>query len=287
MPLVNVDVDLLRTLVAIAETGSFTRAGERLFRTQSAISLQVKRLEEMVGQRLVERGKDVRLTSAGRTVHAYAIAMLKLNDALVREIADASEQTSLRFGTPDDYAQLVLPRIVREFSRENASLELQIVSEMSPKLAEMVDSGELDLAFITRIAEIRGLDIVHEPLVWIGDSAGRAAAKEPLPLALFPVGCRVRELALETLEAAGRRWRVAFSSKQFALLEAAISAGEAVGVLPARVVPSIFRRLGADHGLPELPSAEIVIKIGAQAPRMAHRLAAAIAQAFSEPRATA
>lgn len=280
MPLVNVDVDLLRTLVVISETGSFTRAGERLLRTQSAISLQVKRLEQMVGQNLLERGKELRLTPAGEMVRAYAVQILSLNDAMVKKVTEADEPVSVRIGTPDDYAQLLLPNIIREFSRMNSQVEFQIVSDLSPKLAELVDSGDLDLAFITRSADIEAIDIVREPLAWIGDANGHAAREEPIPLAVFPKGCRVREIAVESLEAAGLPWRVAYSSNQFAALRSAITAGEAIGVLPARAVPADVRTLGVDEGLPVLPAAEIVVKIGAQAPPVAHRLAATIADAF-------
>lgn len=285
MPLVNVDVDLLRTLVVISDTGSFTRAGERLLRTQSAISLQVKRLEQMVGQNLVERGKELRLTPAGEMVRAYAVQILSLNDALVQKVTEAEDPVSVRIGTPDDYAQLFLPNIIREFSRLNSQVEFQIVSDLSPRLAELVDAGDLDLAFITRSADIEAIDIVREPLAWIGDATGLAAREEPIPLALFPKGCRVRDIAVESLEAAGRPWRVAYSSNQFATLRSAIVAGEAIGVLPVRAVPSDIRMLGVEDGLPALAEAEIVVKIGAQAPSVAHRLAATIADAFRDPAA--
>lgn len=280
MALVNVDVDLLRTLVAISETRSFTRAGERLLRTQSAISLQVKRLEQMVGQNLLERGKDVKLTPAGEMVRAYALEILKLNDALVREVAGAEDSVAVSIGTPDDYAQLILPGIIREFSRSNSDVEFRIVSDLSTRLSNLVDAGELDLAFITRAADIDGIDIVREPLTWIGNGTGAAARQNPIPLALFPKGCRIRDLAVQSLESVGRRWRIAYSSNQFAPLRTAIAAGDAIGVIPVRAVPADFTALGADHGLPPLPYAEIVIKVGAQAPDIAHRLAATIAQAF-------
>lgn len=280
MGLVNVDIDLLRTLIAIGETKSFTAAGERLFRTQSAISLQVKRLEELTGQALFERGKEIRLTAAGEMVRSYAVEILRLNDTMLRNIASVKTKSVVRIGTPDDYAQLFLPGVIRQFSRQHENIEFQIRSDLSVNLSRSVDAGEIDIAFVTWTKGISGISIVEEPLSWVSIADAAAPSEDPLPLAVFPDGCRVRELAMAALDASGRRWRVAFSSNQFALLRSAIAAGAAIGVLPSRAVPRDLIRVGGEYGLPELPAAELVIKLAAQAPEMARRLAAAIAQSL-------
>ncbi|ACA19090.1 transcriptional regulator, LysR family [Methylobacterium sp. 4-46] len=285
MGLVNVDIDLLRTLLAVADAKNFTLAGERLLRTQSAVSLQVKRLEQVVGQRLVERGsgREIRLTEAGEMVRRYAIEILKLNDALVREVAHRPETNVLRVGTPDDYAQLILPEIIGTLSRENRHVEFHVVSDLSVNLSRMVDSGDLDLALVTWASGIQGIRLAEEPLAWVAAPHSAAASLDTLPLALFPQGCRVRDMAVEALDRIGRRWRVAFSANQFTPLRTAITHGEAIGVLPLRAVPKDLVQVGPEHGLPELPCAPLIIKIGRAADDSAHQLAGAIAYAF-QPR---
>ncbi|MHB1199485.1 MAG: LysR substrate-binding domain-containing protein [Polaromonas sp.] len=280
MGLVNVDIDLLRTLIAVAEAKSFTQAGERLFRTQSAISLQIKRLEELIGQRLFERGKDIRLTSSGEVVRSYAMEILKLNDGMLREVSHHSANVVLRIGTPDDYAQLILPGIIHEFASSNEKIEFQIVSDLSVNLARLVDSGEIDVALLTWARGITGINVVEEQLSWVVAEGSAALALDQLPLALFPEGCRIRDLAIAALDGAGKRWRIAYSANQFAPLRTAIASGAAIGVLPTRAVPKGLVRVGAEYGLPDLQTVELVIKIAPQASETVQRFAAAIASTF-------
>jgi DNA-binding transcriptional LysR family regulator len=280
MELINVDVDLLRALLVVAETKNFTTAGERLFRTQSAISLQIRKLEGIAGQPLLDRGKQIRLTTAGETVLSYAVRILKLNDELVRDVMPAVESVAIRIGTPDDYAQLILPNIIRDFARTNRHIEFQIVSDLSIKLAKMIDANELDIVFITKRGDISGLEHFTEPLTWVGAHGSQAALQEPLSLALSPPGCQIREVALQALGACGRRWKVSYSSNQFSTMRAAIAAGEAISVLPSRAVPRDLVRIGSEFGLPDLPGVELVIKVGPQANPTVLRLAASMSAAM-------
>jgi len=280
MGLVNVDIDLLRTLIAVAEAKSFTQAGERLFRTQSAISLQIKRLEEMIGQRLFERGKEIRLTSSGKVVRSYAMEILKLNDGMLREVSHHSADVVLRIGTPDDYAQLILPGMIQEFASSNEKIEFQIVSDLSVNLARLVDLGEIDVAFLTWARGITGIHVIEERLSWVVAEGNAALALDPLPLALFPEGCRIRDLAIAALDGVGKRWRIAYSANQFAPLRETVASGAAVGVLPTRAVPKDLVRVGAKQGLPDLQSVELVIKIAPQASEIVQRFAATIASTF-------
>ncbi len=282
MGLVNVDVDLLRTLLVVSEVRNFTAAGERLMRSQSAISLQVKRLEEIVGQQLFERGKgkEITLTRSGEVIRSYAVEILKLNDALVREVRTGQEVRVLRIGTPDDYAQLILPKVLAEFSRENCNTELQIVTDLSPKLSDMVEAGDLDLVFVTRNTEIDGINLLNEKLSWVAAPQAEVVREDPLPLALFPEGCGVRDIAIRALEQAGRRWRIAYCSNQFSPLKTAITEHRAVGVLPSRAVPGDLMRVGEEYGLPELKNSELVMKMNEQAPESTVRLATRLVHAF-------
>jgi DNA-binding transcriptional LysR family regulator len=280
MELINVDVDLLRALMVVAETKNFTTAAERLFRTQSAISLQIRKLEGIAGQPLLDRGKQIRLTTAGETVFSYAVRILKLNDELVRDVMPVADSVSIRIGTPDDYAQLVLPNIIRDFARANRHIEFQIVSDLSIKLSKMIDANELDIVFITKRGDISGLEHFMEPLTWVGAHGSQAALRDPLSLALSPAGCQIREVALQALGACGRRWKVSYSSNQFGTMRAAIAAGEAISVLPSRAVPRDLVRIGSEFGLPDLPSVELVIKVGPQANPTVLRLAASMSAAM-------
>lgn len=282
MGLVNLDIDLLRTLVSIAETKSFTATGDRLFRTQSAISLQVKRLEEAVGQTLLERGKGkkVTLTRSGELVRSYALEILSLNDALVQEIENTGEISTIRLGTPDDYAQLIMPSVIKQFSSKNKNIEFQIVSSLSKELSAMVDQNLLDIALVSCGPEIHGVSVVKEPLNWVMAPGSRIASTDLVPLAVFPKGCAVRDLGIKALNGAGRRWRVAYSSNHFAPLRTAIASDEAIGILPHRAVPKDLVRSGPEHGLPGLATIELIVKVSRNSPDIVLCLATAIAQAF-------
>ncbi len=289
MGLINIDIDLLRTFIAINETGSFTQAGERLFRTQSAISLQMKRLEQLVGQPVCERGKEIKLTPAGEVIRHYATQILRLNDSLLRDIAQPEAPSVIRVGTPDDYAQFILPSLVSSFSRTNHNVELQVVSDLSKNLVLMADKEELDIALVTWAPDILGANDVTkgfrwtEELSWVTAPEASASLREPVPLAVSPQGCHIRELGIGALNAAGRRWRVAVTSNQFGPLRAAILAGEAVGILPTRAIPPDLSRVGDESSLPPLPRAELAVKLSQHASIHAHRLVEFVAETLGVP----
>ncbi|WP_106754989.1 LysR substrate-binding domain-containing protein [Pannonibacter carbonis] len=282
MGLVNVDVDLLRTLLVVADLRNFTSAGEKLHRTQSAISLQIKRLEQIVGERIFDRGsgKDIRLTKTGELVRSYAAEILRLNDALVQEIQSGSQPTVMRIGMPDDYADVLLPKVIAELARRNEKIEMQIITDLSTRLGSLVDTGHLDLAFMTRDAGIAGLSLLEERLSWVCAPQARLAADNPLPLALFPEGCGVRRNALDALDAVGKRWHIAYCSANFSTLKTAILAEQAIGVLPTRAIPDTMIPLGPDDGLPELRNSELLVQVSSQATPTVLRLASHLLRAF-------
>ncbi|GGX65275.1 LysR family transcriptional regulator [Tateyamaria omphalii] len=279
MSLVNIDIDLLRTLIVVADTGNFTKAGERLLRTQSAISLQIKRLEEFVGERLVNRENDMQLTAAGEMVRSYAIDILNLNDQLVSSLETASNNRVIKIGTPDDYAQLFLPSVIREYSKINGNVEFQVISDLSINLARMVQDGEIDLALITRTGDMHGINLTAEPLCWVA-KYGYEPDNDPIPLALFPEGCEVRRLATSSLNKSGLKWNIVCSSNQLAPIFAMISTGSAIGVLPSRAVPKDFIRIGNEFGLPHLPNADLLLKLAPQADALTQNVGKAIAHSF-------
>ena len=279
MGLVNVDIDLLRTLIMVSDIGNFTKAGERLLRTQSAISLQIKRLEEFIGERLVDRENNMQLTAAGEMVRSYAIDILNLNDQLVSALETVSNNRIVKIGTPDDYAQLFIPSIIREYSKTNGNIEFQVISDLSVNLAQMVQDGEIDLALITRTGDMKGINLTTEPLSWVA-KYGYEPDNGPIPLALFPEGCEIRRLAISSLNKAGLKWSIICSSKQFSPISAMISTGNAIGVLPTRAVPRDLIRIGNEFGLPHLPNADLLLKLAPQADLITQNIGKSIVHGF-------
>ena len=279
MALENIDMDLLRTLVVVYETRSFTKAAQKLFRSQSAISLKIKKLEVLIGQPLLfRRPKDIGLTSAGKIVYLYATEMLKLNDELIVATKDHSSDFLIRFGAPDDYVQLYLPNIAEYFSE--SGYEVEIVNDLSINLAQMVDDGSLDLALVTWSPGMNALHVSTQSLSWVSSPDFIYDESYPLPLALFPKGCFIRDNAVNLLERSGINCRVAFSSIQFSPLFAAIAAGHALGVLPSNAIPPGLKCYSL-HGLPALPDVEIVIKLGAGVHPEVNQFASSLAHSFA------
>lgn len=257
----NLDPDLLRAFLAVAEDLSFTRAAEALNRTQAAVSMQIKRLEEAFGQDLfLRRHKTVTLLPEGEMLIDYARRILALNDEAWHRIAHPEVEGLVRIGTPDDYAASYLPPVLTRFAANFPRVRVDVLCEMSTDLIGRVRKGELDMALLTRtpgLADGPELRTVRrEPLVWVGRKDSPALREDPLPVALFPEGCLFRDLVDERLKAEGRAWRLAYSSPSLSALTAAVSAGLAVSVLTEASVAPGFTIL---KDMPELPPVEIAL----------------------------
>ncbi|MBV9076436.1 MAG: LysR family transcriptional regulator [Methylobacteriaceae bacterium] len=253
------DVDQLRTFVAIADTGSFTRAADIVHKTQSAVSMQMKRLEERIGRPIFARdGRGSRLTEDGERLLDYARRIVRLNTECVSAFADANLVGRVCFGLPDDYADRYLPDILASFSRSNPRAEVTVLCEPTEHLRERVADGSLDLAIITQIDGRGDSEIVRtEQLLWVTSSRHAVHDENPLPLALDRGGCEWRRLAADALDSIGRPYRVAYLSWNATALGAAVAAGLAVAVLPESALKAGMRVLGARDGFPALPSCRI------------------------------
>src|SRR5688572_21418625 len=163
-----IDIDQLRTFVAIAETGSFTRAAEVVHKTQSAVSMQMKRLEERIGRPIFERdGRVSKLTDEGERLLDYARRIVKLNAEAMSSIASASLSGRVRLGVPDDYADRYLPEIMARFSRSHPGVELTVQCLPSYELIKLIDNGDLDLAIVTSVNAMRPAEVFRrERLLW-------------------------------------------------------------------------------------------------------------------------
>lgn len=262
----NLDTDLLRAFVAVAETRSFTRAADTLYRTQSAVSQQIRRLEDTLGCRVFARDtRGVRLTGEGETLLAYARRMLSLNDEVMANLGTGrAPQRPLRLGTPDDYAYLLLPPVLARFAASHPHQPVEVVCDNSNDLALAVEEGAYDLALITRPVMDGvagdGIRVRRERLVWTAaPSATGLSTADPLPLAVFPEGCVCRSTTIAALAAAGRAWRPAFISDSVVAIHGAVLGGVALTPLEACTVPPGLMALGDDCGLPPLPAVDIVL----------------------------
>lgn len=258
------DIDQLRTFVAIAETGSFTRAAEVVHKTQSAVSMQMKRLEERIGKPIFEReGRASKLTEDGERLLDYARRIVKLNAEALSSVASAGLSGGVRLGVPDDYADRYLPEIMARFSRSHPDVELTVQCEPTAALVQLIDRGELDLAIITHDAADRPSEVIRrERMLWVSSNRHAVHLEEPLPLALTrPLGrereCPWRRAALPRLEAIGKPYRVLYSSRNSAALSAAVLAGLAVSVFPESALRPGMRVLGPGDNFPALPAFDI------------------------------
>lgn len=259
--LINLDVDLLRTFVTIAQAGNFTRAAERLLRQQSTISLQIKRLEDALGQRLLDRSpRSVSLTPEGEAVLSYAQKILDLNDEVVSMVLEPQMQGNVRLGMPEDFATHHMSGILSRFVQAYPSVALEVTCDLTLNLLAGFRSGSFDIVLVKReqSAGAQGLRVWREPLVWVSGHHDFVASNGPLPLVVSPEPCVYRKRAIDALNRARKRWRIAYTCASLAGTLSAVRAGLGVAVLPREMVP---HGLHVTDGppLPDLKDTEIAL----------------------------
>lgn len=275
----DLDIELLRVFVAVADAGGFSRAGERLFLSQPAVSGRLRRLEERCGVRLVVRaqGRMAGLTEAGMHLLEPAREILRLNDAALRGLAPwtgqgatAPEGGTLRLGFPDDVIAGDLPELFRRLAGAHPEIRVELRGGLSRDLRAAVAEGTLDAALVQQAAGAGGLVLRREPLAWLTPPGGLAVDPDGvLPLVLFPEGCAYRDLAVAALAAAGRPWRVTVVSATLPALAAAVQGGAGVAPLsasavasvrfPAHAVSAVPSSPPSPSPLPPLPEVELVL----------------------------
>jgi DNA-binding transcriptional LysR family regulator len=261
----GLDVDLLRTLVAIAETGSFNRAARAVFRTPSAVSMQMKKLEEQVGRPLFAKdGRSVVLTPDGETLVGYGRRILKIAEEAVQRFRAPEVAGVVKIGAPDDFATRFVPEILARFAASYPSVEVDVTVLSSSELSKMLDAHELDVALMSSGHAGNPLNlssVVHrERIVWTGLRHGCAHERRPLPLALSNIGCAWRTMALHALDEAAIDYRIAYTSRHYVGQLAAVMAGLAVAPLPRTVVSGDLKIVGEEAGLPQLGHYEIELR---------------------------
>jgi len=255
----DLDLDLLRTFVAVAHHRNFTRAAETVGRTQSAVSMQVKRLEEITGVPVFERTRTtVDLTPAGETLLGYALRLLRLNDEALARLHEPDANGLVRIGAPDDYASCLLPPVLAAFSKAYPLIQVEVTCESSHELPALLREGRIDLALASHAPDSpTGSAIRHEPLHWVAAPDFTCEPDAILPVVAAPQGCVCRAQALQALDAIGRPWRMAYTTRSLALIQSAVAAGLGVAALEAATISETLVVLDGRPGFPHLPGVVI------------------------------
>jgi DNA-binding transcriptional LysR family regulator len=275
--------DLLKAFIAVADQRSFTRAATMLNRTQSAVSMQIKRLEGRLGVELFHRTKvKVDLSSAGEGLLGYARRILVLNDEAIGRLREHKIEGMVRLGVMDDYGAFVVPALLSSFvtgyPRVHVEMETGLTAAMTSRLGEAFD---LVIAMHPQ-GRRNGEFLRREQAVWATGASHPVEELDPLPVALYPQGCLFRKWAIEALDSAKRPWRLAFVSHSLGVVEAIAAQGLAVTVVKAGTFPSRLRPLSDHDGMPRLPAADICLHRASNLSRAASLLADHLASAISK-----
>jgi DNA-binding transcriptional LysR family regulator len=284
------DLDLLRSFVSVVDAGGFTRAGERVHRTQSTVSQQIRRLEDTLGCPLLDRnGKRATPTEEGERLLSYARRILTLADEARDAVARPKSGGIVRLGIPEDFAAHGLTEMLSEFARSRPGLRLDVRCDLSINLRRDIERSELDVALCKRDQSDRGaVSCWPERLRWVTSHLQPVdIRRDPVPLAVFPQGCLYRDRAIHALEAAGRAWYIAYTSPNFSSIQAAISVGLGISILPETAIVAEHRVLGSKHGLPPIDNTEVALlttsNAGSAARGVAELLANFCAVAYGRP----
>ncbi len=261
----DLDIDLLRTFVALAETESFTAAGERLGATQSAISVRLKKLEDRLGRRLFDRTpRSVSPTFFGENFLAEARRLLALHDDVLMRATTTTPTRHLSLGVSEHATGNRLSGVLRSLRDLTPGLTLSVTLGLSEELVADWEAGRHDAVVVRRLgrsstAQAEGRQLFPDDLVWCAAPDLVRRAGDPLPLAVISRPCRLMETAVEAMERAGLPWRLAFVSRDLVAVQAAIEAGLGIGCVGRTAVPAGAVVLGVEDGLPPLPESQIVL----------------------------
>lgn len=256
----NIPIDLLRTFMTLVETRSFTEAGERVGRSQSTVSLQIRKLVEICDAPLFSgSGKDITLTQTGRHLADFGRKIIDLNDECMRFIEGKSLAGKIRIGIPSDFAISFLPATLGRFSVDFPDVTLEVTCQMSASLLRQLGEGKLDI--VVALDDGRTSNYLQavwrDPMVWVGRLSLQIGAIRPLPLVLFTDECVYRSNLLGALKESQIPYRVAFSSESMAANQSAIEAGLGITALSHHSIPQPMHQLPDGSGLPALPSVSI------------------------------
>ena len=254
----NLDITILRSFVAVADSGGVTRAAGFLHLTQSAVSMQLKRLEELLGLELLDRsGRTIALTASGEQLLVYARRMLALNDEVIERLTDQAYEGEIVLGVPHDIVYPAIPQVLKQFHAAFPRVKVHLVSSYTRGLKEQFGRGECDLILTTEMMLDGGAEtLCRKPLLWVGAPGGAAWRQKPLKLA-FGRLCTFRPRVIEALDEAGIPWDVIVETESDRTIEATVSADLAVHTMIEGTEPPHLERILHGGILPELPMQQI------------------------------
>lgn len=256
----DLQLDWLKCFVAVVDAGSLSSAAGEIHRSQSAVSMQLKKLESALGRRLLERDpRNLRLTPEGQTLLGYARRILDLHTEAQVTITGEELTGRVRLGVPDDYAARYLTPVLKRFAPRNSGVEIELDCEQSTSLIPRVARGELDLALVSRDHARRGTLLFHEPMVWVGSGQFELWRRDPLPIAVYEETSLARRSAIASLAQQGRRYKVVYNSSSLAGQIAAVESGLAVAALTQCSAPGHLQILGGEEGLGPLEPMEVAV----------------------------
>lgn len=261
------DLTLLRSFIAVIECGSVQNAAARIGRSQSAISMQIQRLEQDIGRPLFRReGRTLRLNPTGEELLLHARRLLRLSNEALESLQRPETAGVVRLGVPEDYAAYLLAPVLARFQQDFPLADIDLTIESSPALLRRLDAGQLDLALVTRDMRQPFAILRRERFVWAAAAEYGAWARDPLPVALFEAGDIARRYAIEALQNADRPYRVVCSSRGLLGLVGAAQAGLAVVALVESSIPPGLVQVGEAEGLPPLPLFDLSLVQGSGEP---------------------
>lgn len=256
----NLDLTALRSFVSVAETGGVTKAAGMLNLTQSAVSMQLKRLEENLGLALLDRtGRGVALTATGDQLLSYARKMLSLNDEVYARMTDHAFEGHIALGVPHDIVYPAIPQVLARFTQEFPRVKLDLISSYTLRLKEHLANGTCDLILTTEDTAARGGETLAElPLVWIGAIGGQAWRRRPLPLA-FEQSCLFKDSVQHALDEAGLGWTMTVQAESARTIEPIVAADMAVHAVLEGTEPAHLEKIAHGGELPRLTSKKIIL----------------------------
>ncbi|MGE8497945.1 MAG: LysR family transcriptional regulator [Pseudomonas sp.] len=256
----DLQIDWLKCFVAVVDAGSLSGAAPEVHRSQSAVSMQIKKLESALGCQLLLRGpRQHQLTPQGQQLLGYARRMLDLHAETQAAFHGEELQGRIRLGVPDDYAARYLTPVLKRFAPNFGAVEIELYCEQSSALIPRVKNGDLDLALVSRDNPRQGTLLFHEPMVWVGDAQFQVWRRDPLPIAVYEDASLAKRGALRSLALQGRRYKVVYNSSSLAGQIAAVESGLAVAVLTQCSAPAHLEILGSEHHLGPLEPMEVAV----------------------------
>jgi DNA-binding transcriptional LysR family regulator len=256
----DLQIDWIKCFLAVVDTGSLTQAAPQVHRSQSAVSMQLKKLEAALGCTLLLRSpRQMELTPQGQDFLGYARRLHDLHAEAQSHFQQSAVSGRVRLGVPDDYAAKYLTPVLKRFAPRYGGIEIELHCEQSTALIPRVESGELDLALISRDHAQQGCFLFYEPMVWVGSAQFEIWHKDPLPIAVYEDASLAKRSALHALAQQGRRYKVVYNSSSLAGQIAAVESGLAVAVLTQCSAPSHLQVLGAEQGLGRLIPMEVAV----------------------------